>query len=205
MENKKTKATARSGISRKNNMQVQRIKRRGEHGGSFSEGKRRSRRAMNTKKPIHVTLKSNIASGERRLFKHRRLILKIMKRSQKLFNVKVYNYSICGNHLHLLISGVNRKATQNFFRVFAGHIVQEILRLFPIPKNQNPNLRAKQCKKNQRKFWSYLLYTRIVSWGWDFECVWYYIERNILETFGLIDYKRTKKGHSKVLTYNPSQ
>ncbi len=54
------------------------------------------------------------------------------------------------------------------------------------------------CKKNQRKFWSYLLYSRIVSWGREFKTVRQYIQKNTLEALHLIAYqKRTKKGKNK--------
>jgi len=48
--------------------------------------------------------------------------------------VKVYNYALAGNHLHLLIKGSSREEIQNFFRVFAGHAAQRILKDFPLTK-----------------------------------------------------------------------
>ncbi len=45
-----------------------------EHGGSISTGKRKNRRPLSTKAPIHLVLKSELAIGQRALTKHRQLI-----------------------------------------------------------------------------------------------------------------------------------
>lgn len=145
------------------------------HGGSLSLNKRRSKRPLNTKQ------------------------------------------AICGNHLHLLIRGKQRVQIQNFFRVVAGHIAQEILRQFPISKTEREAerdklelkaaggapaftgvggkrrvLKKKACKKNQRKFWQLLIYSRIVSWGREFKTVSRYIVQNTLEALNIIAYRQRK-------------
>ena len=116
-----------------------------------------------------------------------------MRKAARLFNVKVYEYAIQGNHLHLLIKGPDRESLQNFFRVFAGHTAQNILKLHPLkPKELHTFTERggahtkKGCKKNQRKFWSYLLYSRVVSWGRDFKNVARYIEKNTREALRLV-------------------
>lgn len=176
-----------------------------EHGGSLAVKKRRSFRPMNSKLSLHITLKSQHAVGGRCLFRHKKRILFVMRKASKLFHVKVYNYAIAGNHLHLLIKGPDRESLQNFFRVFAGHTAQGILRDCPLtlakPKPGAPEpggapansaKTREPCKKNQRKFWSYLLYTRIVTWGREFKRVHIYIEKNVLETLHVIAYEPRK-------------
>jgi hypothetical protein len=103
-----------------------------EHGGIHSLGRRRSRRPLTTKKPLHVTLRSDFAKGSRSLLRHRPLIHLVIKKASLRFDVRVYQKAICGNHIHLLIRGRNRADIQNFFRVVAGHIAQGILRDFPL-------------------------------------------------------------------------
>ncbi len=129
-----------------------------------------------------------------------------MKKASALFRVKVYEYAICGNHIHILIKGPDRESIQNFFRVFAGHTAQRILKICPPPPSAGGARSLREgapeaitgCKKNQRKFWSYLLYSRIVSWGREFKTVRQYIQKNTLEALHLIAYqKRTKKGKNK--------
>lgn len=164
-------------------------------------GKRRSLRPMSPRCSLHITLKSHHAIGVRSLFRHKKTILIIKHKASKRFNVKVYNYAITGNHLHLLIQGPNRESLQNFFRVFAGHTAQRILQDAPLPKKpggapQNLELK-KGCKKNQRKFWSYLLYSRVVTWGKEFRRVDLYIEKNTLEALQLIAYEPRKPAKKK--------
>ena len=117
-----------------------------------------------------------------------------MRHAARLFEVRIYEYAICGNHLHLLIKGPDRESLQNFFRVFAGHTAQKILKICPFPKERGGAPHQKKtypsgCKKNQRKFWSYLLYSRMVSWGREFKIVFRYIRQNTLEALNLIAYK----------------
>ena len=193
------------------------LKPKREHGGSLSVGKRRSYRAFNPKLSLHVTLKSDFAVGPRSLFRHKKLILSILRKNQLRFNVKAYTYALAGNHLHLLIKGQTREDIQNFFRVFAGHIAQRILIECPLvlkpggaPQICNTDRlkccglnnhatsilkfsggdKVKEgCKKNQRKFWKFLIYSRVVTWGREFKRVCGYIEKNVLETLHLIAYE----------------
>lgn len=166
-----------------------------EYGGSLAKKRRRSLRPLNPKKSHHITLKSYQAIGKRSLFRHKKMILKILRKNSERYRVKVYEYAIQGNHLHLLVKGKSREELQNFFRVFAGHTAQNILKDFPIltqnlPAKGGAPETKKECRKNQRKFWSYLIYTRIVQWGRDFKNVVHYIEKNTLELLGLITYVR---------------
>jgi REP element-mobilizing transposase RayT len=151
--------------------------------------KRRSYRPLNPRHSHHITLKSHHAVGGRCLLKHRNMIVSVMKKASKLFHVRVYEYAVCGNHLHLLVKGPDRESLQNFFRVFAGHTAQIILKRHPLPQARGGAPTKRGCKKNQRKFWSYLLYSRIVSWGRDFKTVCEYIMRNSLEALNLIAYQ----------------
>ncbi len=170
------------------------------HGGSLSVGKRRAIRPLNLKLSHHVTMKSHHAIGTRSLFRHKKLILGLIKKNAYRFQVKVIEYAIQGNHIHLLIKGQNRMGLQNFFRVVAGHSAQKILQLCPL-KLQAGGAPAdkKGCRKNLRKFWSFLLYSRVVSWGREFKIVVQYIQRNTLELFNLIAYQprlKRKKANS---------
>lgn len=161
-----------------------------EHGGVLSVGKRRGRRPLSTGEALHLTLRSDHAKGARSLLKHRDLIDAIAKKASRRFNVKIYRQAICGNHVHFLIKGKRRKDLQNFFRVFAGHIAQSILRRVPMSPAEVKLQRG--CAKNQRKFWQLLSYTRVLSWGREFRNVADYIVRNVLESLNLIAYQPRK-------------
>lgn len=173
---------------------------RKDHGGINSLGTRRSRRPLSTKNPLHLTLRSDFAYGRRSLLKHKVLITYIGKKFSRRFGVRIYRQAICGNHLHLLIRGTHRIGLQNFFRVFAGHIAQEILGTAPLTKAEkaigrgsallDQNSKSQSgCRKNQRKFWALLTYTRVVSWGREFNTVAKYILQNTLEALMIIAYR----------------
>ena len=191
---------------------------RKEHGGALSHQKRRSKRMLSIKNPIHLTLRSDLAYGSRSLMKHQNLIRHVIRKFSKRFRVRVYRHAICGNHIHLLIKGDSRSSLQNFFRVVAGHIAQNILKEFPVTLSErkyadfmmkkkrggasdNTEKIAKKhagCRKNQRQFWALLVYTRILTWGREFKTVSRYILRNTLEALNLIAYKPRKNRGLKV-------
>lgn len=168
------------------------------HGGSLSIGKRRSRRPIHTKNSLHIVLRSEIATGSRSLMKNSQLVRRITLKASKRFNVQVYEKAICGNHLHLLIRGKSKINVQNFFRVLAGHIAQEILRQFPLTEKERGGApKQKGCLKNRRKFWSLLLFSRVVGWGRDFANVSSYVIQNTREALNLIPYTERRKNVGK--------
>ena len=132
--------------------------------------------------------------GTRSLLKHQAHIDRVIKKAAKKFDIKVYSKAICTNHVHLLIRGKYRTNIQNFFRVVAGHIAQEILRLNPLkphekPSRGNASSGEKRPSRYQRKFWAQLIYSKILSWGRQFHAANAYLAQNILEALGLIPYK----------------
>jgi REP element-mobilizing transposase RayT len=162
------------------------------HGGSLAIKKRRSKRPLNLKQSHHITMKSHHAIGPRSLFRHKKMILHLIKKNSAQFHIKVYEYAIQGHHVHLLVKAQSREGLQNFFRVIAGHTAQQILKQYPLPCAGGATQKRKKeegCKKNQRRFWSYLLYSRIVSWGREFKRVMSYIQKNTLELLQIIAYE----------------
>jgi putative transposase len=155
-----------------------------EHGGELSKNKRKSRRPLNPKKASHVTLRSEFARGERQLLRNSKLIDNILRRSALRFQIRIHQKAICSNHIHLLVKGKRRIDLQNFFRVVAGHIAQELLKKYPL----NDYELAKRGNA-QRRFWGLLIYSRIVNWGRDFRNVANYVIQNIKEALGLTPYK----------------
>lgn len=169
---------------------------RREHGGSVTLGRRRKRRPLCLKSSHHLTLRSDFAYGRRRLTRHRPLIKRIITKASRRFQIRIYEHAIAGNHIHLLVKGHTRSSLQNFFRLVAGHIAQEILREFPIRKGELPALDSKgavppgtKTRERDNKFWQVRIYSRIVSWGREFAAVKKYILQNTLEAFGLVEYK----------------
>ncbi len=116
----------------------------------------------------------------------------IQKYSVK-FRVRAYQTAICSNHMHSIVLGKTRPELQNFLRVVAGQIAQEILRLYPLQKNEarafTGSPKGTAHPKNQRSFWSVTIYSRIVSWGREFKIVMAYILQNTNEALGLVAYR----------------
>lgn len=165
-----------------------------EHGGSLTLNKRRARRPLKMKQSHHLTMKSHHAIGSRSLFRHKKMILGLIKRNSYRFRVKVYEYAIQGNHLHLLVKAQTRESLQNFFRVVAGHIAQRILKDHPLKANADgAPAHTTGCQKNRRRFWSFLLYSRIITWGREFKLVVSYIQKNTLELLQIIAYEPRRK------------
>lgn len=171
------------------------------HGGSLSIRKRKSKRPISVRRSFHVVLRTDFATGKRYLLRHKNLIYKVLHKASKRFGIKIYQEAICGNHIHLHIKGRKRIDVQNFFRVVAGHIAQQILEQFPIlesdrqknlQKRGNAPSTQQKGLKYERKFWDALIYSRLVAWGRDFANVMNYIEMNTFEAEGLIPYQKRK-------------
>ncbi|MEQ1723967.1 MAG: hypothetical protein ABL930_12385 [Pseudobdellovibrio sp.] len=114
--------------------------------------------------------------------------------------------------IHLIIKGNKRRDLQNFFRVVAGHIAQEILREFPILPIERAKSggaqaaeesQASKTREKENKFWQTRVYSRIVSWGREYLNVKKYVIQNALEALGIIPYKtRAKQRPAKKLKLN---
>ncbi len=162
---------------------------RKEHGGTLALGKRRTRRHLSVKAPLHLVLRSDFAFGPRSLVRHRPLVERIIKKAKKRFHIRVYELAVVSNHIHLLVKGYSRQDLQNFFRVVAGHIAQEILRLFPVPAREHAKRGgAPEDREKENKFWQTRIYSRIVSWGREYLNVKKYVIQNECEALGLIPY-----------------
>lgn len=167
-------------------------KARREHGGSLLLGKRRGRRPLSIREPLHLVLRSDFAFGTRSLVKHKALVHRILTKAARRFQIKVYQKAIVSNHIHLLIRGNSREQIQNFFRVFAGHTAQEILRQFPISSKDRPKSGGAPREK-ENKFWQTRVFTRVVRWGRDYLGVLRYVIQNQLEADGEIPYQARRK------------
>lgn len=140
-----------------------------------------SKRPMDSKKALHVVLKSSLAKSLKS-FKHKnneQKIYDIIDKAAKNFGIKFYDYANGGNHLHLLIKVHSRENYVKFIKVITGLIarfVNKVERGYP----------------GKTKFWDSRPFSRIVHFGKDFEKVKSYFLRNILEALGWIKYQKRK-------------
>ena len=149
-------------------------KSKSAHGGSLSVGRRKSRRPLSLKESIHVVLRAERAKGRYSLLlpKNAKLVLKLMKKYGKEFQVKVYHFAFVSNHMHLTLKAKTRLGFQNFLRVFAGQTAQKITG-------------AMKGNPGTKRFWDLLAFSRIITWGRAYKIVIKYIDKNVKQAASL--------------------
>lgn len=144
--------------------------RRVVHGGVHSLGRRKSRRPLSLKKPVHVVLASKHAVGERsfrtKSFEDR--VTVILRMQAKKFGVKLLQMKNGGTKIHLLVKISSRAGFQNFLRSTSALIA----RLVTGAKKGNPF----------GKFWDALAFSRVLQQRKEFQIV----QRALEELFSSI-------------------
>jgi len=193
-------------------------KHRWQYGGILRKHRDgRGARPLSTKDPLHLVFKMDRESVEfglrsSRAFLHvNRTIAKYAKR----FYVKVDQYSVQGDHIHLLVRTSRRSHFQHFFRVVAGQIAQGLLKRQSrgrgnrgkIVTGTPKGLRAgegleinsgrdrgdvtgiSEDSRAKIRFWLHRPYSRVVK-GWrGYQTVRNYILLNEAEVTGRIGYQ----------------
>jgi REP element-mobilizing transposase RayT len=150
------------------------------HGGVLNKKKRKGRRPIDTKKPLHVVMRSTKATKQLSFIRHHQAIKEILRANAERFRISIYSWANSGNHLHLLIRGKSRGEIQNFLRTVTALIARRVTG-------------AKKGNPFKGKFWDQLVFTRLLnSWQREFRVVMEYINLNIHEALGLA--KRVTSG-----------
>ena len=135
-----------------------------QFGGTLStKGKRKTARALDSRKPLHFVLKSKQSAN---LYAHRILLRKLLCIYAKRFGIKVYKESVQKDHFHFCIKITNRDIYRRFIRALTGVISQKL----------------------GKGLWILLPYSRVVSWGRDFLAVLDYLLLNDCEIGGTVPY-----------------
>lgn len=137
-----------------------------QFGGDLLKGKRKSKRPLNPKLPIHLVLRADVTKSGTLMHWQTMTKFQIKKWSQK-FGVTICERAIAGNHIHLLIKFPDRENYNNFVRALAGML----------------------ASKTKLK-WLARPFTRIVQKGRDFQHVTNYIIKNQLEGWRIIAHIR---------------
>jgi hypothetical protein len=156
-------------------------------------------RPLSSKQALHVVLRSEVAQGNFSLLKHERVIKNTLQKMGQKHGVKLYRVANAGNHLHLLLRFTKRRGLQNFLRGSTGLIARKVLgreRGLGRSTQRNevaPPLKNAPLNRGEKKFkfWSQRPFSRIVSWGRDFDGTLSYLKLNALEAFGFINRKFT--------------
>ena len=143
-----------------------------EHGGIVRKGRRKIARPIATKKTMHLVFRAVKAKGKKSFLheKHKGLIHLLLVDVAEHFQVKIHRYENVGNHLLLLVRVKKREHLQGFLRVFP----QRVMFLITGARKGNP----------MGRFWDYIAYSRVVSWGREFRVLKNYLWKNAMEVFG---------------------
>jgi len=198
------------------------------HGGSLLYGRRKSLRPLSRKDAIHIVLRSSwaYASNSFLLLKNKKDIERILLRTSRKYQIKIYRQAIVSNHLHLIIKISSRKSYQTFIRVMSSQIASHIMKmqsfkvfqksLFknaagagdPPIRNEINGLKRYQKAMQEiqgkgQAFWQFRPFTRILHWGKDFKTACDYLLKNTLEARGFIAYtpRKTKYGIGKMTQF----
>jgi len=164
-----------------------------EFGGSLLHGKRKSARPLSTKKPIHLILK---CSGKSVFNPSNRKLEKLIRHQASKYGIKVYEVALNWSHVHLLIRLPSREAYVAFIRTVTSLIVSFVSKSKAfVSKTNGVNLKTKDL--DLKSIFDLRPYTKILSWGKQFQRVVEYVELNTLEALGLI--VRAKKGSPAVV------
>lgn len=148
------------------------------YGGSLRNRARgRTVRALSTKDPIHMVIKSN-----HRILRRPRtyvLVQRLIQAYSRKFYVKIEQASIQHDHIHLLIRSNRRANFHAFFRVLSGQISQRMTDTFT-------------SKWKGPKIWKYRPFSRVIK-GWKaYLVVRHYIQLNEKEARGEVPYRKER-------------
>lgn len=149
-------------------------------GGSLLKGNAKVRRPLSTKEAIHLVLKSEKAIGSRSMLSRRNVnhVDKLIRRQAKLGGIRIFRFVNVGNHLHLVIRIQNRKCFAKFIRSVTGLIARHVM------ENERGKERGDEYSNSmsralrKTKFWISRPFTRLISWGKDFNHLSRYMAKN---------------------------
>ncbi|MEQ1665454.1 MAG: transposase [Bdellovibrionales bacterium] len=145
----------------------------GAFGGELIQGKRKLRRPLDIKKPIHLVLRADISKSGSLLRRQNQINKMIYKYAIK-FGVKVYKKAIVSNHIHFVLKFSHRFNYTSFVRALSGVLAKS----FGVK-------------------WKFRPFTRVITWGRDFKNTLKYVLRNELEALGVITYQPRKSRRLK--------
>lgn len=157
--------------------------RRHTHGGGVGGGLRKLARPLDSKRPVHLVLKSSHARGHLSFlgYKNRLTVKKILEGRARQFHVVIHRYENVGSHLHIIASFPRAKNFQNFLRTVTALIARAVTG-------------ARKGKPFGKRFWDGLAFTRVIM-GWrDLQGTRGYLAKNALEReFGCLSRKTVEE------------
>jgi len=159
------------------------------HGGELRKsGHGRGIRPLSTKDPLHVVFKIRAGSLRKGLRSAEAftLIQKLLGRYSKKFFVKIEQFSVNADHIHLLLRCAKRSLYHHFFRVLAGQIAQQLIAT-------GQQLTDTQNKKKEGPgIWKARPWSRVIKGFKAYVTVRNYVLLNKKEADGKITYRKER-------------
>jgi len=168
--------------------QMSLIKHSNSFGGELLKGKRKTYRPLSSKRPLHLVLKSQEVLKMGSFMKHKKLTERLINIYAKKFNITIYDYAICSNHIHFTLRFFGQREFQNFLRLLCGQIAQQIQGLGGMARAS-------------RSFWLHRPFTRVIHWGRDFKRTLNYMAVNWFEADGRSLYRKQKSKQAALLGF----
>lgn len=143
-----------------------------EYGGNSRRGFRKIKRPFQSRRPLHIVMRSKRARGEWSFLhrKHKHLISVLLKVLAKDCGLRIYKFENVGNHLQLLAKFPSRQALRKFLRVFT----QRLVFLVTGARKGQP----------KGKFFDAIAYSRIVFGGREFQLTKKILSEATTDAFG---------------------
>lgn len=173
-------------------------------GGALLNGRRKGQRPLAPGQALHLVLKSQWATRANKFTAHanRSPVEEIITATSKRYGIRLYKMAICGNHIHLIIRSKRRWLYRAFIAVVTGLIAQHIMRqqsfkIFMLSKRKEFAGEGVPPQEKGQAFWQHRPFSRIISWGRDYQKCLEYLTRNTLEALGFIQYKQRRDYYAK--------
>lgn len=145
-----------------------------EFGGELLLNKRKSKRPLSIKKPIHLVIRSEQA----KVFTPWNFSLETFVHKLALqFNIKIYDLSLNWNHIHAVIKIKDRQDYVRFIRSLTSILAARI----------------RTARNQVGVVFSLRPFTRILEWGRDFKNALSYVLINQLESVALVQSRKSNR------------
>ncbi len=138
-------------------------------GGALSSGRRKKKRPLNFKRPIHLVVRSSRAKGPWSFLTKRNAssVDRLLRQQARKHHLRLIGYVNVGNHLHIKLRAFSRDSFQAFLRSSMAMLARKIT----------------GAKKGHKvgKFWDALAFTRILYSSFEERNLSRYFKANELE------------------------
>ncbi|WP_413294253.1 transposase [Bdellovibrio sp. HCB185ZH] len=151
------------------------------HGGTLRKSaKGRGARPLSSRDPLHLVFKvnKNAVKGGLRSPRNFALINRLIKKYSIRFFVKIEQFSVQTDHVHILARSATRAQMKSFLRVLAGQFAQVLTDTFA-SRSEGPRV------------WKYRPFSRVIKGYKPYLIVRDYIQLNELEVKGR-SYSKTR-------------